>query len=776
MTRPLVTFIAVSAATVALLTSCQTEPTHAAQNTSGEIAPPSDDEGTGPEPPVVEGCLPAVCGMDPSGKPCPACSQLPEAYGTSCVLDGEPDPPTSMKTTPAFGDLSFSHPVQVTHAGDGSNRLFVVEKKGRIRAFPNTPGVTSGQVTVFLDITDRVDGGPNEAGLLSVAFHPKYAQNGQLFVNYTGTKAGKLTTFISRFTVSSGDSDKADATSESKLMDFTQPYGNHNGGQIAFGPDGFLYIGNGDGGAANDPLGAGQDRQTRLGKILRIGVDGQTGQLAYEIPADNPFATNPAQGLPEIYAWGVRNPWRFSFDRLTGQLWAADVGQNKWEYVHIIEKGKNYGWNIVEGSHCFNPAVGCNKDGLEMPVVEYDHSAGKSITGGFVYRGKKHPSLVGAYVYGDYSSRKIWAVRYEADKAPVVTPLVSSTLTISSFGEDEAGELYVVDYPYFNPNSGSIHTLAPHTAAAPRASFPLTLSATGCFTDVAKMTPAKGLLPYEVNASLWHDGAGSERYLILPQGKKMKATPEGVWELPAGTKLIKTFLYPQTGGTPVRLETRFVVTVSPNVVKTYTYRWNEEQSDAFLLNGAAERTFTADGKPVTWHFPSRSQCQTCHNEAAGGVLGLHTGQLNRDGQAGSVTGNQLTLWAQMGIVEQLPATPAKYPDPHDASADLEKRARAALFVNCANCHLPNGPVTTPLDLRYETALGQTKACDVSPEKGDMGVAGAKLIAPGKAGSSTLYLRMKSTKADRMPNLGSFVVDQQTVSLVEQWIDGLSGCQ
>ncbi len=720
------------------------------------------------------GCPPGVCQDDATGKPCAACDSLPTPYGTSCKISGTPDPPTSMTTENAFPNLLFNRPVHLTNAGDGTGRLFVVGKLGSIVVLPNDPSVTSGQVKVFLDIKSRVDAGPNEAGLLSVAFHPDYKNNGRLFVNYTGNNNGQLSTFISRFDVTS-DPDKADASSEQVLMVFPQPFGNHNGGQIAFGPDGYLYIGTGDGGSGGDPYNYSQNLQSLLGKMLRIDVDKTGGGLPYAIPADNPFATS-STNRKELYAWGLRNPWRFSFDSLSGKLWAGDVGQDLWEFVHIVEKGKNYGWRIVEGTHCFNPKTGCDKTGLETPVVEYSHSQGESITGGHVYRGKKYPALYGAYVYGDYASRKIWAARFgDDDKTADVTKLADSNITVSSFGEDEDRELYVVDYPYFQQTKGKIFKLVPQAAAPPTSNFPLKLSDTGCFTDVAKMTPAPGLIGYTVNASLWHDGARSERYVVLPDGGKMTPTDSGAWSFPEGTRFIKTFIYDQAGGVPLRTETRFIIREGARV-KGYTYKWNAEQTDAELLSSAAEETYEINGTPLTWHFPSRSQCLKCHNEAAGETLGLQTGQLNRSFDYGGVTANQLYAYERMGVLSSVPANPVAFPDPADTSAPLEKRARAALHVNCGNCHLPDGPITTPLDLRYETALSAMNACEVAPEKGDLGVTGAKIIAAGKPESSVAWLRMKALNDDRMPSIGSFVVDTPTVKLINEWITGLSGCE
>jgi len=736
------------------------------------VAGPTETAGA----PVCQPDCPAgVCRVDGCGSLCPACASLPTPYGDDCSIEGKPAEPSAMTVEPAFQWLSFTWPVQLTHAGDGSDRLFVVEKKGRIKVFPNNPNVTSGEVGVFLDLSDRVNSGPNEAGLLSVAFHPSYANNGRVFVNYTGKLAGKLTTFVSEFHVSGNDPNQADPNSEIVLMTVAQPFSNHNGGQVAMGPDGHLYIAHGDGGSAGDPYGHSQSLTSLLGKMLRIDVDTVSDGNPYGIPADNPFVgMNPSQARPEIFAWGLRNAWRFSFDRLTGQLWAADVGQDAWEEVDIVTNGRNYGWNIMEGTHCFKPAFNCDEEGLEPPVLEYPHSVGESITGGHVYRGAQDPGLFGAYVYGDYVSGAIFAARYEEDEDVAVTPLAQTNLNISAFGEDEAGELFVVHYSYFQPSKGRLYRLIPKENPGAESSFPLTLSETGCFSDLASLQPAQGLLSYTVNAPLWHDGAQSIRYLALPPNGIMDTKTPGAWSLPSGTRLLKTFVYDQAVGPPVRVETRILL-VEDDGVHGYSYQWNDDQTDAVLLSADAEKSFVVDGQSLTWHYPSRSQCLSCHTEAAGGVLGWHTGQLNREHTDSGVTTNQLFAWEHMALVSPEFASDVVYPSADEATASVSSRARAALFSNCAGCHQPGASPTTDLDLRYETPLNETGTCFVKPDKGDLGVEDAMLIKPGEPNKSTVYLRMNTLGFERMPNLGSFVIDTETVALVKEWIESIAGC-
>jgi glucose/arabinose dehydrogenase len=329
----------------------------------------------------------------------------------------------------------FERPVYLTHAGDGSGRLFVVEQPGRVRIISSS----KLQPEAFLDLSALVNSRTNERGLLGLAFHPQYARNGYFFVHYSAADGA---TAVARYHVSE-NAQRADAGSATLVLSQPQPYPNHNGGQLAFGPDGYLYLGLGDGGSAGDPQGNGQNLGTWLGKILRLDVD---AALPYALPAANPFIAGG--GLPEIWAYGLRNPWRFSFDRRSGDLFIADVGQGNWEEINFQPAAetaaRNYGWAIVEGNHCVQS--GCAAPGVSMPVAEYDHSSGCSVTGGYVYRGSRLAALQGAYIYGDYCTGTIWALRPAAGGAWRTSVLFQSALNISSFGEDEAGELYVVHH------------------------------------------------------------------------------------------------------------------------------------------------------------------------------------------------------------------------------------------------------------------------------------------------------------------------------------------
>ncbi len=376
--------------------------------------------------------------------------------GSSFVVSSAHSAEPAIQLVPLV-TTGLREPLYLAHAADGSGRLFIVEQEGRVRIVDH--GVL--QAKPFLDISDRVLSG-GERGLLGLAFHPDYSRNGRLFVNYTRKPDGA--TVVAEY--HRGESPAQALSNERLLMLVVQPYANHNGGMVAFGPDRYLYIGFGDGGSAGDPQNRGQNRTGLLGKILRIDVD--RGD-PYGIPGDNPFVSG--EGRPEIFALGLRNPWRFSFDRETGTLWVADVGQDKWEEIDLVHRGKNYGWRIMEGAHCYSPKFSlpkfwCDTTGLTFPVAEYGHRRGRcSVTGGYVYRGTKNPTLRGWYLFGDYCSGEIFGLKLPAGDlsgdAQEPQVLLKTGLRISSFGEDEEGELYAVGH------GGTVHRIATAVPAPP---------------------------------------------------------------------------------------------------------------------------------------------------------------------------------------------------------------------------------------------------------------------------------------------------------------------
>jgi len=372
------------------------------------------------------------------------------ASGAASPAADSPGPgPSSPRPSTATGPVALglevvavglAAPLDVTNAGDGSGRLFVVEQAGRIRI------VRDGQLVErpLVDISDRISSG-GERGLLGLAFHPDFPADPRLFVNYTDLEGD---TVIAEYAVGA-DPDVADPETELVLLRIDQPFANHNGGSVGFGPDGYLYLGMGDGGSGGDPLGNGQRLDTLLGKILRLDIDveGDRAATPYEVPPDNPFI-GQGSARPEIWHTGLRNPWRFRFDRATGDLWIGDVGQGDWEEVDVARAGVgglNFGWNRMEGSQCYPSGDGCANDGFRLPVTEYDHDSGCSVTGGVVYRGASQPELAGRYVFGDYCSGSVWTLDPRGDEPQEPALALESGRSLSSFGEDEAGELYATD-------------------------------------------------------------------------------------------------------------------------------------------------------------------------------------------------------------------------------------------------------------------------------------------------------------------------------------------
>ena len=360
--------------------------------------------------------------------------------------------PAPVKIVKVFPYLKIDRPIVITHAGDGSDQLFIASQKGKIYIVPNTPDdedVEEGKL--FLDISDRVvyNDKQNEEGLLGFAFHPNYKQNGEFFIYYSTADQPQNTSIVSRFRVSKDNPNKALADSEEVLMRVKQPAWNHNGGTLAFGKDGKLYIAFGDGGSGNDVFKNGQNLTTVLGSICRIDVDHKDPGLNYAIPKDNPFVEGKSAEIKtarkEIWAYGFRNPWRIAFDSKTGLLWAGDVGQGIWEEIDIVVKGGNYGWSVREGKHPFGLNGVAAREHLIEPIWEYDHKVGKSITGGSVYRGKTIPAIVGSYIYGDYVSGKFWALKYDAENKKVTANHVieSPSIPVMTFGEGPNGEMFL---------------------------------------------------------------------------------------------------------------------------------------------------------------------------------------------------------------------------------------------------------------------------------------------------------------------------------------------
>lgn len=721
---------------------------------------------------VVTAMLVACGGGGSAGTPTPADPGQPFGLKNKPALTGLRFPATGVvagdvRFVKAFPNLSFEAPLWFGQApGDGSH-AYVAEQGGRIWVFDFTTAVTTK--SLFLDLTDRTRAN-GEQGLLGVAFPPDFSSNRVVYAYYSknanpSTDTGNAT--LARF-VASADGLTADRASGSVLLNEPDPYNNHNGGSLLFGPDGMLYLAIGDGGDGGDPQNNAQNLGSYLGKILRLKPDGS-------IPTDNPFAGQSGK-RGEIWAYGLRNPYRASFDRGTGQLWAGDVGQNQYEEIDVISKGGNYGWRLREGKHTYNSSDPAASVPLIEPIFEYDHSENRcSITGGVVYRGAALPALAGQYIYGDFCSGAVYALRHDNGQQATGNVALGSVPNPSSFGEDAAGEVYATAY------DGFIYRLEANPDTPGTAAFPQKLSETGLFTDTAALTPTSGLIEYEINAPFWSDGTRKRRWFGIPANTAIVFSPGEKYDLPVGSATVKHFEITRPDGSTRRLETRVFLRYADGW-QGYTYQWNAAGSDADLLGDSKTETLTvrnADGSTGTqqYEYPSRSACLNCHTQAAGVPLGVRTAQLNRSklfGAGGeSVTDNQLRAYNQVRLFDREIGAAAQYPaqaTPSDAGAPLTARARSYLDVNCSQCHRPGGPTGSDMDLRLGTAIANTRTVGVAPTGGDLGIAGAQRIRAGNKAQSLIWERMRRLDTERMPPIASHVVDVEGVALIGQWID------
>jgi uncharacterized repeat protein (TIGR03806 family) len=713
----------------------------------------------------------------PAPTPTPTSGLDARPSNTTC-LAGDPPSGVAIDTQRVFANLpDFTQPILMLQAPGSAARWYVVQKTGQVRVFDNSASASSA--STFIDISAQLNSDPSspndERGLLGMAFHPNYPTDPRVYLYYTGTDASLgLVDRVSEFRTTDNGVTLSPG-SELVLFNVDDPESNHNGGNIAFGPDGYLYIGIGDGGGGGDAhgsIGNGQLLSTLLGKMLRIDIANSTSTNTYAIPPTNPYAANArcnasgngSANCPEIYAYGFRNPWRWSFDRVSNELWLNDVGQGTLEEVDKVTLGGNYGWRCFEGNIGYNSNCGNNPNPIP-PVAVYGRSLGQSTTGGFVYRGSEIPNLYGRYVFADFATGNLWQI--PRDTLPTLTLGAGSqaratNLQISSFAQDTNGELYVVHL------GGTLHKLVPATGTG--RTIPTRLTDTGCVNPGDPRQAASGLIPYAPNAPFYSDGATKSRWLALPDGQRISITGND-FDFPNGSVLMKNFSI----GTQ-RVETRLFMRHSDGNWAGYTYEWNAQQTEATRVVGG--KTVQVAGQD--WQFPSESQCLQCHTAAAGRTLGLEVGQLNGDfGYAATGrTANQLTTLDSIGTLtpalSQPPAQLPVIPDPA-GSAPLPERARAYLHSNCAYCHRPGGPVPSDMDLRYTTALAQTQACDITPTLDNLGITDPRLIAPGSAARSIVVARVNRTGADAMPPLARHQIDTAGVQLLSDWINGLTNC-
>jgi uncharacterized repeat protein (TIGR03806 family) len=679
---------------------------------------------------------------------------------------------STIATPRVFSNLTFSRPVLMLQAPNDSSRWYVVEQDGYIKVFNNAESAAASSEA--LDISSRVispvdsNNSNDERGLLGMAFHPMFATNHYIYLFYSHT-GSPLQSYLSRFT-SNDNGATFDANSEQVLLKIDKPYDNHNGGNIVFGSDGYLYIGVGDGGGGDDPNNNAQNLKTLLGKMLRIDVNNGS---PYGIPSDNPFtggALCSSNGVgtancPEIYAYGLRNPWRWSFDANNNDLWVGDVGQTAYEEIDRITKGGNYGWRCREAAHTNTNAnqSSCPSSGMIDPVNEYDHSLGYAVTGGYVYRGSTLAGFGGKYIFGDYGSGKIWALTKNAQNGWDRSDIASTGTNISSFAQSNDKELF-----FLSIADGQIRSLQVGTTSA--SPMPTLLSQTGCVNSTQPTQPSSGLVPFTPRSPLWSDAATKSRWIGLPNNSTITVEADGDFSFPNGTVLMKNFSLNNQ-----LIETRLFMRHPDGVWAGYSYEWNDTQTDATLVNvNGKTKTINAQ----SWIYPSQSQCMQCHSAGAGFSLGAEASQLNYSVLYSQTnrTANQMDTLANIGMLTINPPPFTPYPDPQ-GSDTLSNRARSYLHANCSGCHRPNGGAPSNMDLRYSTLLTQTNACDAIPQSGDLGLTNARIIAPGNATTSVLVSRMNRRAPDTnaMPPIGSNIVDATALTLITDWINSLASC-
>jgi uncharacterized repeat protein (TIGR03806 family) len=688
---------------------------------------------------------------------------------TSSQLVGSPEPPLPYTVEKLFPKLELPTPIYIA-TEPGSNQLWVVlnaagELPSRIVRFANEPEVSSFE-TVY-EAPGRI--------IYSVCFDPSFATSRRAYVFTNGpTSEPERQDRVASFEVAAEPNAKLVPESEQVIIEWRS--GGHDGGDLAFDPAGLLYLTTGDGTSDSDGWNSGQTLNDLLGAVLRIDVRGSTKEQSYRVPPGNPFVAHPG-ARPEVWAYGLRNPWRMSIDSHTGQVWVGNNGQDLWETAHLVRPGENYGWSVYEGSHPFYLERERGPTPIVAPTIEHSHAEFRSLTGGVVYHGDGLPDLAGAYIYGDYSSGRIWGMKHDSERALWHRELADSSLMIAGFCLDQHGRMLIADH------GGGIYQLKASPPDEPRQPFPTRLSDTGLFTDVPSHQVQAGVIPYSVNAPAWMDGAMAERFMGVPDDAKVTYSSGQSWGFTDGTALVQTLSLQrdtEDADSRFRVETR-VLLRQQGEWASYTYRWNEDQSDAELVpreGGQAEFEIDDAGqvRKQVWRFASRSDCLTCHSRAANFVLGLTESQLNREHDYSIALADQLATLEHIGLfAAALPndgAVRAKLTDPYDSSQSLETRARSYLNVNCAACHVAAGGGNARMELGSSTPLEKMELIEARPQHDTFGISNAMLLAPGDPDRSVLIHRLSRRGSGQMPPLWTHRVDEKAVTLMRAWIAGL----
>ena len=712
----------------------------------------------------------------------------------------------------AFPTVALNQPVCITSPPGETNRLFILEKGGSIIVITNLASPTRA---VFMSLTVLTD---SESGLIGMAFHPGYATNGYFYLfttrNLSTTQGSGRHQCISRFQTSPPNANTASTATEQFLIRQFDTAGNHNGGDLHFGPDGYLYASVGDEGPQYNGAGHAQVITNEFfSAILRIDVDKRPGNFLpnphaansvnYFVPADNPYIgltnfngvpVNPFSIRTEFYSIGYRNPWRMTFDPATGFLYVADVGQDRYEEVSIITNGANAGWAYYEGKQLAKPLYPAQSTiqtnpppGLTMPIQDYGHGSGlfqgNSISGGIVYRGSRISQLYGAYVFGDYTSGNIWFLRYDGSNTVPFQRIAGANGPVS-FGRDPRnGDVLVAQI-----NNSQIGRLD-YSGVPSGPPLPPTLADTGAFSDLATLTPNPGIASYDLNVPFWSDNAIKTRWFSVPNTNlAIGFNPNSNWQFPTGSVWIKHFELELTNGVAAsrkRLETRFIVR-NTNGSYGVTYRWTTPPTNALLVaEQGLDEVFTnyASGGALlntqVWHYPSRSECLACHTLQGGHALGFNTAQLNRDFDYSGTITNQIEALRLAGYFSN--NVPNRFLLPAlahatNSSVSVEYRARSYFEANCAQCHQPSGIVSALWDARISTP-GPFNGIINGPVNNNFGNTNNRVVVPGSLSNSVLFQRVANLGPSHMPPLATSIVDTQAVNLLAAWItNGLANYQ
>lgn len=660
------------------------------------------------------------------------------------ALRGTAAPPTPFVTEPAFTGLDLGRAVALFPLPAGDGRLVAAELAGTVWTFADRDDVTSKDRFLRLPFGSERNGRwKSEATLYDIAFAPDYPETPAVYVCYHRQREDGPFNTLSRFRVAVGPPPTAVLDSEEVLLEWQT--GGHDGCDLEFGPDGMLYVSTGDGGQPRDPDNIGQRADNLLGSILRIDVSSRPDPgLPYVIPADNPFVGRP-DARPEVWAYGLRNPWRMAFDA-EGRLWVGDNGEELWEMIHLVGRGTNHGWSRFEGSHLFRPStpLGGPTPVHTPPVIEHPHTEARSIIGGLVVTGDTYPSLTGSYVYGDYVTGHHWACDY-ADGRVMNRRRIAAGPRFQAYGTDTRGHLYVLR------NDRGVERLV---AAGQRKArpFPTRLSETGLYASVAERQLAPGVQPSTVSQPLWRDGAVVERFVAVPPGTRLKPQPRGGWQLPDGGVAGLTILLPDAAGGLRPIETQLIYHEA-SLWNFFSFAWDADGREAHLVPPEGRFVPPADFLPPLqvgaaarqgWRFQSRADCGICHTQASNFVLGLTSPLPARSDDAAA-----------------------------DLAARLAQEARQYLHVQCSHCHNSRNQMgRAELRLEWWLPTAETGLIDAMPVLGGFGLDRPRLVAPGAADRSVLLYRMASSGPGRMPQLGCQTVDRDGLQLVARWIDSL----